>query len=129
MTNSPQDAATPAEADPVDAPPLHDPFRQCRPGLVADFSREDRVRLLGDFADAVMRGEAPRKEVAMFVASGLAAWLDRGGSLTRDYFRVCGVQGCTLTPSILWRRMRDGAGTSSKREQDGAVPATVETHN
>jgi hypothetical protein len=96
--------------------------------VVADFSRELRVGLLAEFAEATMRGQAPRKEVAMFVASGLAAWLDRGGSLTRDYWRVAGPQGCTITESILYRRMKAGAG-SSKRAQEKSAPATLETYN
>jgi hypothetical protein len=107
----------------------HDPFCRCKPGLLADFSREDRVRLLGEFAEAVMCGQAPSKEVAMFVASGLAAWLDRGGSLTRDYWRVAGPQGCTITEAIIWKRMRDGAGASSIRARQDVAPSTLETHN
>jgi hypothetical protein len=122
------ESATHAEADQANAPLLHDPFGRCKPGLVADFSREDRVRLLGEFFEAVLAGVEPNKGAMMFVASGLAAWLERGGSLTRDYWEVAGPQGCTLTESILYRRMKAGAG-SSKRAQEKSAPSTLETHN
>jgi hypothetical protein len=129
IQESAQDAATPIEAANVDAPPLHDPFALCKPGLVADFSRENRVQLLGQFAEAVLAGVEPSKGSMMFVASGLAAWLSgSGGNLIRDHWRVAGPQGCTVTESILWRRMKAGAASSLRAQQD-AEAATLEAFN
>jgi hypothetical protein len=128
MTNLPQEAATPAEADQADVPLFHDPFRQCRPGLAPDFSREDRIRLIGQFSESVLRGEAPSKEASMLVAAGLAAWLERGGSLTRDYWRVAGPQGCTVTESILWRRMK-AVVASSITAHEFPEPSKLESVN
>jgi hypothetical protein len=123
------ESATHAEADQANAPLLHDPFGRCKPGVVADFSREDRVRLLGEFSEAVLAGVEPSKGSMMFVAAGIASWLTIGGGLTRDFWKVSGPQGCTVTEAILWRRMRDGAGASSKRQQDGAVPSKLDSLN
>lgn len=82
-----------------------DPFG--RAGLPADFSRADRVRLLAEAADALVRGELPSVEARLFLGGAIAAWLARGGrvgSLERDYLRVTQVERSRLTPQRLLAR-------------------------
>jgi hypothetical protein len=65
-------------------------------------TREDRVRLLGEFAAAVLAGRQPDRASAVFVAGALHAWLERGGSLERDFLRVR-ERGSHRTPAAIWR--------------------------
>lgn len=80
--------------------------------------REDRVRILGEWAAAVLAGREPARTAEVFVASGLSAWLENGGSLTRDYWRTAGEQGSTHTEAVLWRRILEEA----LREEHQRVP-------
>lgn len=66
--------------------------------------REERVRALGRFSRDVLAGREPDPADAMFVCGGIASWLDQGGHLLRDYWRVAGMQGSTATASTIWRR-------------------------
>lgn len=96
--------------------PPHDPFDRCSPGFVPKYSREDRVRLLGELADAVLAGEPPPRNALIFLATALSSWLQDGGSLTRDFLQTAGAQGCTVTEAHLWRRMQsEPAGKGSSR--------------
>jgi hypothetical protein len=80
-------------------------------------TREDRVRLLGEFAASVLAGREPDRTAAVFVAGAVHAWLDRGGNLERDYLRVH-ERGSHRTPSAIWRERliddeRQGAGDAA----------------
>lgn len=75
----------------------------------AGLTREDRVRMLGEFAEAVLEGREPERAAALFVAGGLRSWLREGGNLTRDYWRTAGPQGCTVTEAVLLRRLVEGS--------------------
>lgn len=81
-----------------------DPFGRAR--LPHDFSREDRVRLLGEAARDLLAGESPEPAALVFLAGGLTAWLDRGGDLLRDYWKVKAPPGSHRTPSQLWASSR-----------------------
>jgi hypothetical protein len=70
-------------------------------------TREDRVRLLGEFAEAVLAGREPDRAAAIFLAGALRAWLERGGSLEGDYLRVH-QRGSHRTPSAIWREFLIG---------------------
>jgi hypothetical protein len=91
---------------------LHDPFNRVR--LPGDFSREGRVRLLGEAFDALVRGEMPSPEACMFLAAGGIAWLEQGGDLLGDYWKVKAPAGSHHTASALWQRSSRGA-TDVKR--------------
>lgn len=85
----------------------HDPFGRSR--LPSDFTREQRVRLLAEVADALLSRRTPSVEAAMFVGGALAAWLESGGgvgSLERDHLRVVPPKGSRLTPTEVLRRAR-----------------------
>ena len=77
----------------------------------AGLTREDRVRLLREAADALMQGQLPPAAARLFVGGALLAWLREGGSLERQYLRVAAPKGSHLTPSALLRRRDDGASS------------------
>lgn len=81
----------------------HDPFGRSR--LPGDFSREGRVALLGEAFAALMAGELPQPEARMFLASAGLAWLQRGGSLERDFLQVTKPKS-HRTPTNIWRRLQ-----------------------
>jgi len=56
-----------------------DPFGRSR--LPATFDRAGRVALLAECAEALLRGELPRAEARLFLASALRGWLRNGGRL------------------------------------------------
>jgi hypothetical protein len=97
-----------------------DPFNRSR--LPGDLTRSDRVRLLGEVFRALMEGRQPSREAALFVGGGGLAWLDRGGSLTRDFWRTAGPQGSTHTESVLWQQLQ----SSSRRTTNEKPADTVE---
>lgn len=70
----------------------------------AGLTREDRVRLLGEAAEALLAGRMPSAEARLFLAGGLLAWLEGGGSLTKHYLKVDPRRGSKATPSAIWRR-------------------------
>lgn len=82
----------------------HDPFG--RSALPPTFSREDRVRLLREVADALIAGRAPGRAAALFVGGALDAWLRGGGglgALERDHLRVTPPRGSHRTPAAVAR--------------------------
>lgn len=82
----------------------HDPFH--RTPARHGFDRADRVRLLAEAADALLRGELPSPAARLYLAGAVAAWLEQGGSLTGQYLRVDAERGSHLTPWALFRRLR-----------------------
>lgn len=87
------------------APLPPDPFGRSR--LPADFTREDRVRLLDEVALALLEGRRPSRAAELFVGGALWSWLREGGrcgDLERLYLRVAAPWRSTLTPSRLWER-------------------------
>jgi hypothetical protein len=77
-------------------------------------TRESRVRLLGEFADAVLTGREPSREALLFLAGAIRAYLAKGGSLERDYLRVGAKAGSHRTPAALWAAQQHE--TSSRGE-------------
>ena len=67
-------------------------------------SREGRVALLAEVADALLRGEAPGREAALFVGSALSAWLRMDGPFER-HARVGAPRGSHHKPSVLYARL------------------------
>lgn len=88
------------------------------PGAVADLglTRADRVALLGRAAQALIDGRMPDDASRLFLAGGLVSWLQQGGSLTKDYWRVCGPQGSNHTEAVIWRQL--SASGSATADED-----------
>ena len=89
---------------------MNDPFGRLT-RLPGDFSREGRVALLGEAFEALMRGEMPTPEARMFLASAGMAWLQRGGSLERDFLRVVKPKS-HVTAARIWRKLKDDGDSS-----------------
>lgn len=70
----------------------------------AALDRAYRVRLLGEFAQALLDGREPPREHVLFVCGALSAWLDRGGDLEAEYLRVR-QRGSHRTPAVIWRSL------------------------
>lgn len=83
------------------------------PRKPAGMTREDRVRLLGEAAEALLAGKLPEPEARAFLAGGLLAWLEQGGRLTSAFWKVDPVRGSKRTAASIWRaRHRDDAEDS-----------------
>lgn len=91
----------------------HDPFGRAR--LPADFNREGRVRLLGELFRDLMAGRPPSREAAMFLGGAGLAWLERGGSLERDYLRVVKPKS-RHTAAYLWRQCQAEAHPDERQD-------------
>jgi hypothetical protein len=68
--------------------------------------REGRVRLLGEAAKALLAGRLPEPEARLFLAGGLSAWLEGGGDLVRDFWKVAAPRGSHRTAAALHRDER-----------------------
>lgn len=99
---------------------LNDPFDRSR--LPADFSREGRVKLLKEAFSALLRGQMPSVEARMFLAGGGAAWLEEGGDIARDFWRVAAPRGSHRRPEVLAREL--GEVSSSMND---TTPGSLET--
>ncbi|MGE3348319.1 MAG: hypothetical protein AB7I35_12875 [Ramlibacter sp.] len=100
-----------------------DPFG--RSSLPAEFTREDRVRTVGEVFEALRAGRMPAPEKAMFVAAGVLAWLEGGGHLTRDYWKTAGPQGSTHTESVLWRQAKCSSRRATGQENADTIQSTL----
>lgn len=95
----------------------HDPFG--RSALPPAFSREDRVRLLREAAEALLAGRMPSGAARLFLAGALSAWLRDGGcvgALERHYLRVSPPRGSHKTPAALARHPDEGAAGAAERD-------------
>ena len=84
----------------------------------ATFDREGRIRLCGEFANAVIAGEAPARESLLFVAGAISGWLSNGGNLERDYLRVV-ANGSHNTPCRIWKALQSQS-FERRTHSDGA---------
>jgi hypothetical protein len=96
-----------------------------RARLPHDFSREDRVRLLGEACEALLRGQLPSVEARLFLGGALNAWLQRGGSLERDFLRVTGKAGSHHTPCHVWRSVTSSKGATAEASLP-SIGATID---
>lgn len=86
------------------------------PGWVAPLApqanattREGRVLLLDLAARALLAGQAPPPEAALYLGAAISRWLEHGGklgSLERDYLGVS-KPSSQITASVLWHRLRE----------------------
>lgn len=89
---------------------------------IKDPERARRVRLLAECFEALLRGELPSLESRLFVASGGLAWLELGGSLDGDHWRVRAPNGSHHGPRYVLRLLRE---TSSKGETPSQPVGTI----
>ena len=104
-----------------------DPFGRSR--LPATFDRAGRVALLAECAEALLRGELPRAEARLFLASALRGWLRNGGrlgALERDFLQVSAPRRSTHTASVLWHRMCDDGSTCRATADEPGATMTPE---
>jgi hypothetical protein len=78
-------------------------------------TREDRVRLIGEAAQALLEGKLPEPAARLFVAGAIAGWLREGGNLERDYFKIVRPKSHD-TPQRVWQRI---ASHLDERRDDG----------
>lgn len=72
--------------------------------LPATATREGRVQLLAEAADALVAGRTPSRESALFLAAGVLSWLEHGGDLARDFWRVTRPKS-HHTPQFFYRQL------------------------
>jgi hypothetical protein len=66
--------------------------------------REARVKMLGEAFSALLAGRPPSRDAALFLGGAGMAWLENGGSLERDYFKVTKPKS-HRTPAFIWQQM------------------------
>jgi hypothetical protein len=92
----------------MSARPTFDPrgleaaFGIARPPLILD--RAGRVSMIGEAAKALLDGQLPSRECAVFLGGALLSWLELGGNLEREYLRVTKAKS-HHTPAAIWRSM------------------------
>jgi hypothetical protein len=68
-------------------------------------ARPDRVRLIGEAAQALLQGRVVGHDAGQFVGGALLGWLENGGNLQRDYLRV--VKGKSHhTATYIWGKLQ-----------------------
>lgn len=100
----------------------HDPFG--RSATPAGFTREDRVKLIAEAAEALLADRLPHPVARFFLGGALAAWLREGGrlgALERDFLRVTGKERSRLTPARLLARCARTA--TSDADIDNMAPS------
>lgn len=85
----------------------------------ATFDRSGRVRLLGEAAQALLAGRLPGRESALFVGGALLSWLENGGSLERDFFKVTKPKS-HHTPAAIWQQIN--AHQDEGQDTEGGLP-------
>jgi hypothetical protein len=69
----------------------------------ATFDRAGRVRLIGEAARALVDGNMPDRDAALFLGGALLAWLESGGDLSRDFLKITKAKS-RHTAAYLWRQ-------------------------
>lgn len=92
----------------------------------AGLDRVELVRRLGDFAAALVAGKQPDAADVLFVAGGIHAWLQRGGNLTRDYWRTAGRQGSTHTEAVLWAATCSSRRATATKKAERLAPSSLD---
>jgi hypothetical protein len=110
------------EATDSKAARLNDPFGRVQ--LPVGFTREDRIQMVGQAAEALLHGELPAAPARLFVAGALTAWLQRGGDLERDYFKVSAPAGSHRTPAALYALL-----ARSDAKHDGGHDGHIVNHH
>ena len=92
----------------------------------ADFSRAGRIKLLDEFFSALLEGREPSRVAVLFVCGGGKKWLQQGGSIERDYWRVSAPAGSHHTPAYLFREFAPSS-RGAPENSDGAMIESPET--
>jgi hypothetical protein len=80
--------------------------------MPAASEREERVRLIGGAAEALLQGRLPSPAERLFLGGALLSWLTQGGSLERDFLRVTKARS-KRTPAVIWRDLTVDADQAS----------------
>lgn len=85
-------------------------------------SREGRIRLLTEVAVALLQGQAPSREAAMFVGSALDSWLRSGGPFER-HARIGTKRGSHRTIQAVFRRLMG----DERKDSEEALHSGIDT--
>lgn len=115
----------------VDQTRRADPFGRTTPPVevqvgVKDLERARRVRLLAECFTALIENRLPSDEARLFTASGGLAWLQLGGAIDKDYWKVRAPNGSHHSPRYMWRLLRDA---SLKGETPATDDDTIDADN
>jgi len=77
--------------------------------------------MLVEIRDALMRGELPSPEAALWLGSALSAWLQSGDKSLEKHLRIAAPRGSHHRPQVLARRLI----TDERRANDTAVESPV----
>lgn len=85
----------------------NDPFARTGSVLPRTLSREGRVELLAEVADALLAGRSPDRTAAAWLGSAITAWLlsSKRANLVRDYLEVAAPLRSKSTPQAVYRRI------------------------
>lgn len=67
--------------------------------------REHSIRLLGIFYTEIAAGRQPPDEAMLFVAGGVGKYLEEGGDIVKDHWRITKPKSHE-TPQRVWQQMR-----------------------
>ena len=93
--------------------------------LPAGHEREQRVRWIAETGQALKRGELPSLEARVFVGGALMAWLQEGGDLCREYFRVVKPKS-HHTAAFIYRRLNAHQDERQDGDADGILRESSE---
>lgn len=94
---------------------LLDPFNRTR--LPQGFDRAGRVALLAEVFEALVEGRQPSREAALFVGGGGLSWLQAGGDLLGDFWKVKAPAGSHHTPARLWQECSSRGATGPDEDE------------
>jgi hypothetical protein len=80
--------------------------------LTRELTREGRVELIGEAARVLIE---TRTKAGLFAGGALLTWLERGGDLARDYFKVTKPKS-HRTARAIWRELQAHPDESQEAE-------------
>ena len=98
--------------------------------LPVSLSRERRIALLVEAADALLNDREVPHDAAAYVGRALANWLTHGGNLERDFLRVSAAPGSHRTPTAIARHLiHDERKEAHPQEENTSSPIPVSSHS
>jgi len=83
---------------------LNDPFNRSQLPVDA-MSREARIAMIGEVFEALRDGKPLSRAAAAFVGGAGMAWLEQGGDLARDYWKIT-LRHSHNNPQAVWQRLK-----------------------
>jgi hypothetical protein len=78
---------------------------------------------IGRCVRAFENGRMPESADAAFFFGGISAWLQLGGDLCRDFWKVTAPSGSHHTPSFIWSRSSAGA---TEANDEGSIDESTD---